>query len=324
MSRRLRVVVVSTMREARGVSRAGSLKPSLLLALVVVAVCSPRPCASLMGSSSGVTKPEKPVAKGRCLDMNGTIADALERIAKVLDMPNKDTRSKVKSLDFSTCAVVGNGGTLKTTKFGRAIDSHAVVMRANQAPIKRYERIVGKKTTFRVLNKRWLGSYAAGVKYLPLEDDVILTTSRGVQGTVRKLHQKYQGSRKVHVATLTTEVTGTSKELLMKFRRWVRCRKKRSFPGGNTVTSGLFEVVMALTLCKRVTVYGFGSGGGQYQYYKFRHTERARGESMHSFDGEKALILQMERYGLLKTCFGKSKGGNCGMKKDRAIPKPSE
>ena len=34
---------------------------------------------------------------------------------------------------------VGNGGVLKTARFGRSIDSHTAVFRANQAPVKTYE-----------------------------------------------------------------------------------------------------------------------------------------------------------------------------------------
>jgi len=55
---------------------------------------------------------------------------------------------------FSSCAVVGNGGVLKRYSFGRAIDGHDAVLRLNQAPVKSYEKIVGSKTTFRVLNNK--------------------------------------------------------------------------------------------------------------------------------------------------------------------------
>ena len=62
--------------------------------------------------------------------------------------------------DFTSCAVVGNGGILRANAVGPAIDSHAAVWRLNQAPTKGYERLVGKKTTFRVLNKTWLANNA--------------------------------------------------------------------------------------------------------------------------------------------------------------------
>ena len=218
-------------------------------------------------------------------------------------------------LNFSTCAVVGNGGTLKTTKFGKSIDSHEVVFRANQAPIKGYEDKVGAKTTFRILNKRWLGTYSANVGYLPLEKGVFLTTSRGDQKVIDTLYRKHKDNPKVNVITMSSKISGASRKVLEEFKDFVKCKKRgKSFHGGSTISSGLYETFMALALCDKVTVYGFGNGGhGLYQYYVFRNTERRRGDSVHSFDAEKALILQLERDGFLKTCFGKSKEGNdCG------------
>ena len=49
---------------------------------------------------------------------------------------------------------------------------------------------------------------------------------------------------------------------------------------------------MALSLCKAVTVYGFGDGGKQnYQYYTFYNTERKFGNTeVHSFDAEKVVM----------------------------------
>mmetsp|Transcript_32021 Transcript_32021/g.76114 ORF Transcript_32021/g.76114 Transcript_32021/m.76114 type:complete len:164 (+) Transcript_32021:646-1137(+) len=57
--------------------------------------------------------------------------------------------------NFQTCAVVGNGGALKSAKFGPSIDSHKTVFRINQAPTNKYEEYTGRLTTFRVLNKLW-------------------------------------------------------------------------------------------------------------------------------------------------------------------------
>ena len=46
--------------------------------------------------------------------------------------------------------------------FGGTIDSHDVVFRMNQAPVKGYELHVGKKSTFRVLNSLWSHRYSHG------------------------------------------------------------------------------------------------------------------------------------------------------------------
>ena len=149
-------------------------------------------------------------------------------------------------LNFSSCAVLGNGGTLKTTKYGKSIDSHEVVFRANQAPVKGYESQVGSKTTFRILNKRWLGTYSAGVGYLPLEKGVFLTTSRGDQKVVDTLYRKHEKNPKVNVITMSSKISGASRKVLEEFKDFAKCKKKKSFHGGSTISSGLYEVSAVL------------------------------------------------------------------------------
>mmetsp|Transcript_6015 Transcript_6015/g.15495 ORF Transcript_6015/g.15495 Transcript_6015/m.15495 type:complete len:359 (-) Transcript_6015:123-1199(-) len=54
--------------------------------------------------------------------------------------------------DFRTCAVVGSAGTLLGGGAGADIDAHSVVFRSNQAPTKGFERDVGSRTDFRLVN----------------------------------------------------------------------------------------------------------------------------------------------------------------------------
>ncbi|CAL6408490.1 unnamed protein product [Bathycoccus prasinos] len=57
------------------------------------------------------------------------------------------------STNWGRCAAVGNSG------YGKAIDSHDVVVRINQAPIRGYSRRVGLKVTHRVFNRLWTRAY---------------------------------------------------------------------------------------------------------------------------------------------------------------------
>uniref|UniRef100_A0ACB8F0B5 Uncharacterized protein n=1 Tax=Sphaerodactylus townsendi TaxID=933632 RepID=A0ACB8F0B5_9SAUR len=56
----------------------------------------------------------------------------------------------VSSLRCKKCIVVGNGYTLRGQHLGKFIDSHNVIIRINDSPLKGYENDVGKKTTFRL------------------------------------------------------------------------------------------------------------------------------------------------------------------------------
>ena len=160
---------------------------AVLMALVLCSGVEVGASLVLFNSNSGATKPQKAKHKDSCPPSMVEVTNAAFKHAlkkEVYESKKPQSVEAFERLNFSTCAVVGNGGTLQTTKYGKSIDSHEVVFRANQAPVKRYEDKVGSKTTFRILNKRWLGTYSAGVGYLPLERGVFLVTSRGDQKVI--------------------------------------------------------------------------------------------------------------------------------------------
>ena len=55
---------------------------------------------------------------------------------------------------FGRCAVVGDGVGLLQTGLGAVVDKHDAVLRFNNAPTKGFEDHVGRRTTFRLLNRR--------------------------------------------------------------------------------------------------------------------------------------------------------------------------
>eukprot|EP00873_Tetraselmis_striata_P036288 jgi/Tetstr1/456552/TSEL_043274.t1 len=60
---------------------------------------------------------------------------------------------------FDRCAVVGNSGHLRLSRYGANINTFDIVMRTNQAPIKGYAKYVGTKTTFRLINRSITKTY---------------------------------------------------------------------------------------------------------------------------------------------------------------------
>lgn len=54
---------------------------------------------------------------------------------------------------YGSCAIVGNSGDLLKMRLGEQIDQYDAVVRNNGAPIEGYTEYVGKKTTFRLLNR---------------------------------------------------------------------------------------------------------------------------------------------------------------------------
>ncbi|XP_006839736.1 PREDICTED: CMP-N-acetylneuraminate-beta-1,4-galactoside alpha-2,3-sialyltransferase isoform X4 [Chrysochloris asiatica] len=54
------------------------------------------------------------------------------------------------SLSCRRCIIVGNGGVLANKSLGSRIDDYDIVVRLNSAPVKGFEKDVGRKTTLRI------------------------------------------------------------------------------------------------------------------------------------------------------------------------------
>ncbi|XP_045907094.1 beta-galactoside alpha-2,6-sialyltransferase 2-like isoform X2 [Micropterus dolomieu] len=61
---------------------------------------------------------------------------------------------ELRTSQYQTCAVVTSAGAILNSSLGREIDSHDAVLRFNAAPTKGFERDVGTKTTFRLINSQ--------------------------------------------------------------------------------------------------------------------------------------------------------------------------
>eukprot|EP00873_Tetraselmis_striata_P012213 jgi/Tetstr1/432477/TSEL_021853.t1 len=66
-------------------------------------------------------------------------------------------------LSYGRCAVVGNSATLLRHEYGPEIDSHDMVLRMNYAPVAGYERHVGSKATFDMVNSKHASILSAKV-----------------------------------------------------------------------------------------------------------------------------------------------------------------
>ena len=90
------------------------------------------------------------------------------------------------------------------------------------------------------------------------------------------------------------------------------------FEGGNTASSGMVAIVILRSMCREVTLYGFGASGKNpanrgrpfpYQYYQLGTTHRSVGNPVHTFDTEELLMKTMAmdervRFCAVDGCFG--------------------
>ncbi|KVH99014.1 Glycosyl transferase, family 29 [Cynara cardunculus var. scolymus] len=132
---------------------------------------------------------------------------------------------------FGRCAVIGNSGDLLKTKFGKEIDSYDAVLRENGAPIQNYTDHVGKKSTFRLLN-------------------------RGSAKALDKVAELYETGKEVLIVKTTIH------DIMNKMIREVPILNPiylmlgASF-GSAAKGTGLKALEFALSICDTVDMYGF-------------------------------------------------------------------
>ena len=213
-------------------------------------------------------------------------------------------------------------GTLLDASFGGTIDSHDVVFRMNQAPVKGYELHVGKKSTFRVLNSLWSHRYShgyapwdPGYQNLPLEKDVTLILTRVDATIFNEMHEFWRKRRPdITLLILSSKVINIIRQTLVDYRSRLCAAGVESAggSGGNTPSSGWVSVYAAMQLCGKVNAYGFGTkvakegenGGNKdvsYHYYTGM-AARKFGTDVHSFESEKMLIEHLDRSKKITLC----------------------
>uniref|UniRef100_A0A061SFE5 Cmp-n-acetylneuraminate-beta-galactosamide-alpha--sialyltransferase 1 n=1 Tax=Tetraselmis sp. GSL018 TaxID=582737 RepID=A0A061SFE5_9CHLO len=219
------------------------------------------------------------------------------------------------SFAWRSCAVVGNSGSLRFTQFGKAVNSHDVVLRTNQAPVYKaaYQRLVGNKTTFRMLNRLWTAHYATRMyeKNLPLETGTWLLLSRTDGHVFEKLATFLEVNRPdVRVLMLTSRVVAMARRLLLSYRIRLCAAGQGPYKGGAVPSSGLVAVFLFMQLCSRVAVYGFGRDEATigrrrvvvpYHYF-VGHQARAEGVDVHSWPAEEKLLTALHDEGRIQFC----------------------
>ncbi|MCO5599019.1 hypothetical protein L7F22_053118 [Adiantum nelumboides] len=186
---------------------------------------------------------------------------------------------------YKSCAVVGNSGTLLKAQYGASIDAHEAVFRLNNARIAGLEQHVGSKTTLAFINSNVLqacageqrcfcqpyGWHVPTVVYIAQPahfTEVALCGERQrapvlvVDGRLDKVCgrvAKYYSLKRFVEEEAGAGAMGV-KEVA---ERWSAARDGPAFH----YSSGLEAVVVALGVCRRVSLFGFGRGGGQHHYH---------------------------------------------------------
>lgn len=171
---------------------------------------------------------------------------------------------------YGRCAVIGNSGDLLKTKFGKEIDGYDAVLRENGAPMQNYTDYVGRKSTFRLLNR---GSAKALDKVVELDEkrkEVLI-----VKTTIHDIMNKM------------------IKELPIK--NPVYLMLGASF-GSAAKGTGLKALEFALSMCDSVDMYGFTVDPGYKEWTRYFSESRQGHTPLHG----RAYYQMMECLGLIK------------------------
>lgn len=202
----------------------------------------------------------------------------VEEVLPAMDMFYASRNDKI----FDRCAVVGNSGSMLEVEHGMDIDAHDVVVRFNSGITEGYEQFVGSKTTFRILNNPDSGAKEKGeITISTLRDDDIKVWAVGVL---------------THPERAEGSALCFDQEFLCYAWQWVRNT-------GHKPSTGLVGLVMALKICRKVSIYGFQSSNyfsktERPHYYDWERPAKGR-ERVHPFAREVALYKVLNATGFI-------------------------
>ncbi|XP_078397076.1 CMP-N-acetylneuraminate-beta-galactosamide-alpha-2,3-sialyltransferase 1-like isoform X1 [Cetorhinus maximus] len=181
-----------------------------------------------------------------------------------------------------TCAVVGNSGNLKGSKYGPSIDSNNVVMRMNRAKTAGYEADVGTKTTHHFMYPESAQNLANNVSLvlIPFKVlDIKWLISAFTTGHITR----------TYVSVLRKINANKDKVLVYSPRFFKYVHDNWNEHHGRYCSTGMLVIAFALHICDEVNVYGFGadSSGNWHHYWEKNAGAGAfRGTGVHNGDFE--------------------------------------
>ena len=176
---------------------------------------------------------------------------------------------------YNSCAVVGSGGimvhkSVAADNLGEAIDKQDAVFRFNLAPTKGFEKSVGSKTTFRLINRKHFG-------FREFENETTLQHT-----TTPDVMKQFLDYRSLHPDLPTYPIDGSFYKYVMSDKDVANTRPSNGYLGLN----------LALMICDMINVYGFARNWKQrnMKYHYFNREEPNESQMLRDGKGEMPLI----------------------------------
>ncbi|CAN8311637.1 unnamed protein product [Cochlearia groenlandica] len=232
------------------------------------------------------------------------ILDLIKLIKDPIDSHrNNNVASSFSNQRYSSCAVVGNSGTLLRSQYGDLIDKHEIVIRLNNAKTEKFEKKVGSKANISFINSNILHQCARkeSCHCHPYGETVPI-----VMYICQPIHVLDYTVCKPSHRRAPLVITDPRFDVLcariVKYYSVKRFLEKNTSKGfidwskeheGSLFhySSGMQAVMLAVGVCERVSVFGFGKSNTTKHHY---HTNQKAELKLHDYEAEYRLYRDLE------------------------------
>jgi len=184
---------------------------------------------------------------------------------------------------YRSCAIVGNSGTMLSSRQGAEIDAHEAVMRINYAPIKGFEADVGSKTTFDFSNRE---NARRILKFTPQQwrNSTLLFFEVSSPTNRNKMFvplTKKHTDREIHF--IHPGFVVRAMDLWFDFKSEVEARRGQKYH--DKPMSGFMAIMFMMQICRQVDLYGFEAYTKKRANSPYHYFDDVQGVvTVHSFD----------------------------------------
>ncbi|KAL2652377.1 hypothetical protein R1flu_020505 [Riccia fluitans] len=221
--------------------------------------------------------------------------DLMQFVKKPLDQFNAKDSGSVPGEEgerYKTCAVVGNSGILLNSSYGHLIDSHDMVIRLNNARVLGFEEFVGSKATLSFVNSNVYHACSRRLKCFchPYGEVPMIMYLCQVQ---HMMDVAYCGPNQQAPVLVTDPRLDT---LCYRLVKWYSVKSfvettgnpiehwaKHHDPIFFHYSSGFQAIVLALGICDKVDIFGFGKSSQAKHHY---HTNQKAELTLHDYEAE--------------------------------------
>ena len=213
---------------------------------------------------------------------------------------NLEADGCIPEMDFTrrgkTCAVVGNGGVnMRDQNQGYGIDGADIVIRFNDGPTSGFEKYVGRKTTFRLINNQWSRHVAdKGSKGPWAESEALLLFGSGAKRSFRNVCKRSTSPILFMDPTLSLR----ARELYRRVYARLSDANLVNAEGRNAPPSGIEGLLLAFAVCDSVRVYGFHTDIPHHAVHTvpYHYHDKVTGaDNAHSFNYQGMFLETLEK-----------------------------